>query len=102
MFSIVSASTKLNMRDSVSILKTAISHLNVRQLEHGDIESLAAHFDRFNEPEGIKEILTHHAANRMPEVETRCLELLQKHHPDFVNEWEAQKESANTQNKESS
>ena len=60
------------------------------------------HFDIFNEPTGIKEILTHHVADRMPEVETRCLELLQKHDQEFVKEWQAQKETANTQSKESS
>ena len=101
-FSIVSVSTKLNMRDSVSILKTAISHLNVRQLEHGDIESLAAHFDMFNEPAGIKEILIKHLTIGAPDVEVKCLELLQKHDPDFVKEWQAQKEAANTKTEESS
>ena len=91
----------LNMKDSVPILKTAISHLDTRQLEGWDIESLVAYFDMFNEPTGIKEILTHHAAGRMPEVETQCLELLEKHDPDFVEKWKAQKETANTQNEES-
>ena len=101
-FSIVSVSTKLNMRDSVSMLKTAISHLDVRQLEHDDIESLAAYFDMFNEPAGIKEILIKHAATGSVNVEVKCLELLQKHDPEFVKEWQAQKETANTETEESS
>ncbi len=99
-FSIVSVSTKLNMGDSVSMLKTAISHLDVRQLEHGDVESLAAYFDMFNEPAGIKEILIKHVTTGSVNVEVKCLELLQKHDPEFVNEWRAQKENANTENKE--
>ena len=100
-FSIVSVSIKLNMKDSVPILKTAISHLDTRQLEDWDIESLVAYFDMFNEPTGIKEILTNGLTDRMPEVETQCLALLEKYDPDFVEKWQAQKETANTQNKES-
>ena len=102
MFSLAYVSSALSKGDSVSIIRKTISDLDVSSYEEQALKNLVEHFDRFNEPEGIKEILTHHAANRMPEVETRCLELLQKHHPDFVNEWEAQKESANTQTEESS
>ena len=101
-FSLAYVSSALSKGDSVSIIRKTISDLDVSSYEEQALKNLVEHFDRFNEPEGIKEILTHHAANRMPEVETRCLELLQKHHPDFVNEWEAQKESANTQTEESS
>ena len=59
-------------------------------------------FDTFNEPEGIKEILTNGLTDIMPEVETRCLELLEKRDPKFVNKWRAQKTDANTHNEESS
>lgn len=101
-FSIVWVSTKLNAKDSVSTLKTAIAHLDVKQVEHGDLESLAAYFDMFNETAGIKEILTKHITTEIPGVEDKCLELLEKHDPDFVREWKAQKADANTQNKEPS
>ena len=100
--SIVSVSTKLNMRDSVTVLKTAISHLDLRQLEHDDLKSLAAYFDMFNEPAGIKEILIKHLTTGAPDVEVKCLELLQKHDPEFVEKWKAQKETANTETEESS
>ena len=66
------------------------------------LSRLVEYFDAFNEPEGIKEILTHHAADRMPDVETRCLELLQNYDPKFVEERRAEKTDANTENKESS
>ena len=101
-FSIASVGTKLNMRDSVAILKTSISHLDVRQMEHDDLKGLAAYFDMFNELAGIKEILIKHAVDGMPDVEEKCLELLQKHDPDFVEKWQGKKETANTENKESS
>ena len=101
-FSLARVSGELNTKDSVSLLKTAIPALEVKSHENQDLIDLLQHFDKFNEPEGIKEILTHHAADRMPEVETRCLELLQKHDPEFVNEWQAQKASTNTENEKSS
>ena len=100
-YSLAYVSGELNKADSISILKKAIPYLDVRSDEDQALKNLARLFDIFNEPIGIKEILTHHAADRMPEVETRCLELLQKHDPDFVEKWRAEKENANTQNEES-
>lgn len=99
-FSLADVGNKLNKGDSVSILKGAIPFFRTSRYEEENLNNLSEYFDRFNEPEGIKEILTHRAADRMPEVETRCLELLQKHDPEFVKEWQAQKENTNTQTKE--
>ena len=101
-FSLAKVSVGLNKGDSVSILRRSVTDLKVLHYQYDNLKVLAEHFLRFNEPEGIKEILTHHAADGMPEVEIRCLELLQKHDPEFVKEWQAQKETANTENKESS
>ena len=71
-----------------------------------DVETLkqriVEYFDKFNEPEGIKEILIHHAADRTPEVETKCLELLEEKVPEFVKDWQTQKETTNTKTEESS
>ncbi|MDE0681570.1 MAG: hypothetical protein OXI63_01525 [Candidatus Poribacteria bacterium] len=100
-FSLSYVSSGLNKGDSVSLLKTAIPYLNVELDEDRALKNLAAYFDRFNEPEGIKEILTHHAAGKMSELGDECLELLQKHDPEFVRNWKAEKETANTQNEES-
>ena len=101
-FSLGYISVKLNKRESASILRRTIPYLDVRPDEDQALKNLARLFDIFNEPTGIKEILTHHAADRMPEVEAKCLELLQKHDPEFVNEWRSQKATANTENEESS
>ena len=101
-FSLAYVSIKLNKRESASILRRTIPYLDVRLDEDQALKNLARLFDIFNEPTGIKEILTRHAADRMPEVETRCLELLQKHDPDFVEKWQAEKETPNTENEESS
>ena len=97
--SLAKVSVGLGREDSVSILKSAISHLPDPDR---DLSELVEYFDKLNGPEGIKEILIHCAADGMPEVETQCLELLQKHDPNFVKEWQAQKESANAETEESS
>ena len=101
-FSLAYVSNKLNKRDSVSILKRAIPFFRTSLYEEQHLSNLSEYFDRFKKPDGIKEILKNGLTNMMPEVETQCLGLLQKHDPDFVKEWQAQKETANTQSKESS
>ena len=94
---------KLDVGDSVSVLRLAIPHLQL-QVEQSDLQALKnliRYFDVFNAPEGIKEILTYYAAAKTG-LEDKCLELLQKHDPDFVKNWKAQKETTNTKNEESS
>ena len=101
-FSLVRISVGLNKRDPVSVLRGTVPDLKVLHYQDNDLRVLAEYFDKFDEPEGIKDILTNGVADRMPEVETRCLELLQNHDPDFVREWKEARETANTQSKESS
>ena len=98
-FSLAEVSVGLERKDSVFALKSAVSHL-----QHTDrnLGVLAGYFDKLNSPEGVKEILIHHAASKMPDLETQCLELLRKHDPDFVREWQAEKETANTETEEPS
>lgn len=100
-FSLGWVSLKLNIGDSVSVLRLAIPHLQVSSSDLNALKTFARHFDVFNEPEGIKEILTHHAVGKIPKLEDKCLELLEKHDPKFVENWKSEKESANTQNEES-
>ena len=98
-YSLAWVSIKMNIGDSVPILKMAIPHLQVRQQEHQALKNLARDFDIFNEPAGIKEILINHVTSEnsgMEEVEDRCLELLQKHDPEFVNEWRARETTDNS------
>ena len=99
-FSLANISIKLNVKNSVSMLKSAMSHF--KHLSQNDLRTLATYFDKLAEPAGIKEILTEHVTSGMPDAENTCLELLQKHDPDFVEKWKAEKETPNTQNKESS
>ena len=82
---------ELNMRDSVSILKEVIPYLKEAQLENKNLIQLARYFDRFNEASGIKEILTSHVASGRSEVEEKCLDLLKKYDPKFVQEWQVRK-----------
>ncbi len=97
--SLASLSVKLNRRDAIPILKSNMSHFG--HFPKPLLIEMAEYFDKFKEVAGIQGILTNGLADKMPDVETRCLELLQKHDPEFVKEWQAQKETANTQNEAS-
>lgn len=100
--SLARAGIELNKRDSLSILRRSIPDLDISSQEVHAVSKLVEYFDKFDELEGIKEILTNSLTDQMPEVEVRCLELLQKHDSDFVREWKGQKESANTETEEPS
>ena len=101
--SLAEVSIALNQGDSVPILRKAIPHLN----PHGKYKSLGVlieHFDALNEPEGMKDILINHLASKMPGFESeqkhvgeKCLELLQKHDPQYVAEWRARETSDNSE-----
>ena len=103
-FSLANLSVKLNMVDSISTLKRAIPHL--KDLEPADLDelgTLARHFDILNDPAGIKDILDHHVTGEIPGLESAhkrledtCLELLQKHDPEFVKEWRARETTDNS------
>ena len=98
-YSLAWVSIKLNIGDSVPILKMAIPHLQVRPGEHQALKNLASHFDIFNEPAGIKEILIKRVTSEhygMEEVENQCLELLQKYDIEFVKEWRSRKITDNS------
>ena len=102
--SLADVGVKLNIGDAVPVLKTALPHL--KDPEPAELEALgelARYFDIFNDPAGIKDILTNHVAGEMPNwesvqrsVENKCLELLQKHDPKFVSEWRARKTTDNS------
>ncbi len=100
-FSLAWVSIKLNSGDSVYVLRMAIPHLKVGQHYSPTLQNLARYFDIFNEPIGIREILKNGLTDGIPEVETRCLELLQKHDPEFVEKWKAEKATANPEIEES-
>ena len=89
-FSLAMVSIKLNLGNSVSMLKLAIPQLNVGHNNQQALKNLARQFDIFNEPEGMKEMLTTHGQSLPSEVVNTCLELLRKHDPEFVRNWRAQ------------
>ena len=96
-FSLARVSAELNEQHPLSTLITVVPDLKILQDTPELLSDLVEYFDRFNEPEGIKEIFTHHAAGKMSELEDKCLELLEKHDPNFVRDWKAQKANANTE-----
>ena len=88
--------------DSVSIIKKVIPNLdNLQQLSHV-VDRFVEYFVTFDEPEGIKDILTNGLTDGMSDIEDKCLEFLEKKESGFVEEWRAQKESANTEIEEPS
>ena len=94
-FSLAEIGLQLNRGNSVTILRKAIPALNVPGERDGPI-MIARYFGRYNEPDGIKEILTKHGKSLSSGVEEKCLELLKKHDPEFVEEWRAQKAADET------
>ena len=96
-FSLAMVSLKLNLGNSVSMLKLAIPQLDIGQDNQQALKNLARQFDIFNESEGIKEMLTTHGQSLPSEVVDTCLELLRKHDTEFVENWRAQNTTDNAQ-----
>ena len=108
-FSLATISIELDEGNSISILRRAMHHLNTQQTPRpigrlgGGISKaqgltkLAQYFDRYNDPESIKNILTKHVTSKMPGLEKRCLESLEKYDLAFVKEWRASKTADNNE-----
>ena len=92
-FARVSAS--LGMKNSVSILRRAIPHFE--NANHTALVELAEHFDIFNKPVGIKDILMHQSNEIHSGVKDEYLELLEKHDPEFVEKWRAEHTTDNAE-----
>ena len=90
-FALADISIKLELSDSISILKKTIPELKDTHQEPNSLSRLAKYFDMFNEPDSIKEILTRHVTSKMRAVETNCLNWLEKYDPDFVRDWKDKK-----------
>ena len=89
-YSIAFSGLKLNLGDSVSTLRLAIPSLEIRHSDGTAQNNLARYFDIFHELEGIKEILEYHGTTLSSEVVDKCLKLLRKHDPEFVETWRVQ------------
>lgn len=96
-FALADISVELEMADSISILKKVLPDLEDTHQEAQALTRLAIYFDMFDESEAIKEILIRYVTDKMRGLETRCLEFLENHDPDFVKEWEEKKEGTNTE-----
>lgn len=101
-FSLADVSNALDNSDSASLVRKAVPYLNVKRHDELALENLVEYFHKYSEPEGMKKILTHGLTDRMPDVEIRCLELLQKYDPDFEKEWRTQQEVDNSETEETS
>ena len=99
-FTLVDANDELNKKDSVSLIRKAIPILNIYFEYEDALNGLVMLFEKYQEYEGIKEILTNGLTENMSDVEEKCLELLEKHDPDFVKDWKEKKEDTNTKGEE--
>ena len=100
-FSLAYVSIELEIKDSVNMMREVIPDLRELEQDETELITLARYFDKFDEHEGIKEILTNDLTEGMPEVEKRCLQLLREYDADFVRDWEQKKEDTNTESEES-
>ena len=95
-FSLVQVGIKLNMGDSVLILKKALQ--DSENPGHEVLGELVEYFDIFNEPASIKKILDKYLPDEstnmtVPERQLldKCRELLQEHYPDLKKNGEQEK-----------
>ena len=104
-FSLAYIGDALNIDKAIPKMKEALpillisDHEDSNSLEEdsNNLENLVNYFHRFDEHEGIKEILENGLTKGMPEVETRCLLLLSERYPDFVEKWKTDKDTDNTE-----
>jgi len=100
-FSLVYANNKINKNDSLPVIRNAIPILDLHPDGEDALNNLVMLFEKYQEYEGIKEILTNGLTERLPNVEKRCLELLPEQYSDFVKDWKDKKEDTNTESEES-
>ena len=100
LLSLVKIDNTLGIGDLVPILKKALPDLE--NPGHEVLSELVEYFDRFNESTSIKKILVNYLEDEthmdLPEKQLadRCLELLQKHDPEFVKERRARETTDNS------
>ena len=95
-YSLAEVSIKLDIRDSKDMLRKVVPDLKDSEHKGVVLDVLLEYFEKFNEYEGIKDILTNDLTDNLTDVEEKCLELLEKNDPNFVNQWKKKKEDANT------
>ena len=98
--SLVNANSELNKKNSVSVIRNALPILDIQSDDEDALRDLVEYFNKFQEYEAIKEMLTNGLTERIPEVEEQCLELLPEQYSDFVKDWKEKKEDTNTESEE--
>lgn len=94
---LVQVSSELDRSDSVSMITETIPDLDNDSFEENDLKSLVEYFNKFQEHEGIKEIYNAYIKGKLPELEEKCLDLLEEKFPDFVKEQREEKASTNNE-----
>ncbi len=98
-FSLAYIGSAINTGSSVSIMKEAIPSMQAHFDAEQAYQNLAGYFDKFNEPDGIKEILSNFGL-MTSDIKETCLTLLQKHDPVFVEEQRAAEMTTNTESED--
>ena len=98
---LVQVSSELDRSDSVSMITETIPDLDNYSFEGNDLKSLVEYFNKFQEHEGIKEIYNAHVKGKLPELEEKCLDLLEEKFSDFVKEQREEKASTDNESEES-
>ena len=88
--------SELDNGDSVSMIRNSIPDLDVISNDEEALKNLVGYFDKFNVPEGIKELLEHHGTAMNSDVKETCLNLLEKYDPESVKVERKEKASTNT------
>lgn len=107
-FSLAYIGAALNIESAISTMRVALPNIEISVEDSNslvedsnNLETLVNYFYKFQEYEGIKEILTNGLTDDFPEVEKQCLEVLERHDPNFVKDWKDKKEVNNTESEES-
>ena len=95
-FSLAQVSIELKIKDSVGMLKKVIPNLIELKPDEVVLITLAEYFDKFEEQEGIRQILEHPEADKMPDVKTKCLELLEKYNSNNTEREESDESKPTT------
>lgn len=98
-FSLGDVGYALDIGSSISKMRDAIPYLEAGSGDKQALQNLARHFDKFNEPDGIKELLTEFGS-MTSDIKETCLDLLEKYEPDFVREQREEKAANNTDGEE--
>ena len=97
LFSLAYVGDALNTESAISRMREALPNLLISNEDSHNLENLVNYFDKFDEHEGIKDILTNGLTDGMPDLEKQCLDLLKERYSNFVEKWKTDKATANTE-----